>query len=194
MSSTSYLRSFIECRSISGNAVLLCAHPHLASFSCSLLPPSPLAGILSLSLSFAAVADVPQELHRHFMGLRELDEKNLGLEKLVEEDCMQQLREVAERQRESVASPSKRQRVGSAAAAAAAAPQNAQLSQRVEHNLNEIMKLSEEKVRLFALFRFKLFARKKTLTYPCCPLLPCLFAASTGPANLRLHRPTHPQA
>ncbi len=44
------------------------------------------------------MADVPAELQRKFRLMRELDERTHQLEKHVDEDCMQQLRELAENQ------------------------------------------------------------------------------------------------
>lgn len=63
------------------------------------------------------------------------------LEKQVDADCMQQLKEAAERQQDTVVSPSKRQKV-----VAAAAVTQTELAQRIEYNMNEIIKLSEEKM------------------------------------------------
>jgi LPS O-antigen subunit length determinant protein (WzzB/FepE family) len=89
------------------------------------------------------VAELPAELERNFRGLRELDEKAFALEQQVEADCLQQLKAAAERQQETLASPSKRQK----AAAAPVAPADAELAQRIEHNMNELIKLSDEKAR-----------------------------------------------
>lgn len=87
------------------------------------------------------MTDLPLELQRHFQGLRDLDLRVTALQKVVEEDCLTQLKEAAERQQDAVVSPSKRQKVSAAAAAA-----SSDLAQRIEHNMNEIIKLSEEKM------------------------------------------------
>ena len=46
----------------------------------------------------AGVADVPAELQRKFQLMRELDERTHQLEVQVDEDCLQQLKEAAEKQ------------------------------------------------------------------------------------------------
>lgn len=90
----------------------------------------------------ADVSDVPAELRRHFEGLRELDCKVVELQRQVDEDCLAQLTAAAERQAAAAAGPaSKRQRVDPAAEA-----EDAELTRRIEHTMNEIIRLSEEKM------------------------------------------------
>ncbi|GAB4824018.1 hypothetical protein N2152v2_011064 [Parachlorella kessleri] len=98
----------------------------------------------------ASVADVPAELHRKFRLMRELDERTHQLEKQVDEDCLQQLKELAEKQQgDTLQSPNKRQRVSSAGAAATGgSAATGELQDRIERNTNELIKLSEEKVQL----------------------------------------------
>ena len=84
---------------------------------------------------------MPPELQRHFTGLRELDDKAHSLEETIERDCATQLKEAAAA---GLASPSKRAKT---AGGGAAAP-SSELAQRIEHNMNELIKLSEEKVGL----------------------------------------------
>ena len=99
------------------------------------------ACFLTISFPLAGVTDLPSELQRHFHGLRDLDLRVTALQKVVDEDCLTQLKEAAERQQDAVVPPSKRQKVTAAATAA-----SSELSHRIEHNMNEIIKLSEEKM------------------------------------------------
>lgn len=87
------------------------------------------------------MTDLPLELQRHFQGLRDLDLRVTALQKVIDEDCLAQLKNAAERQQEAMVSPSKRQKVAAAGAAA-----STELAQRIEHNMNETIKLSEEKM------------------------------------------------
>jgi Inhibitor of growth proteins N-terminal histone-binding len=80
-------------------------------------------------------------LQRHFQGLRDLDLRVTALQKVIDADCLTQLQEAAERQQETMVSPSKRQKVTAAVAA-----KSTELAQRIEHNMNETIKLSEEKM------------------------------------------------
>lgn len=83
------------------------------------------------------VSDVPKELERHFAGMRELDQLTHVLQQQVDADHLQQLKEMAERQAE-VGPPSKRSKVS-------VAP-NPEVTQRIEGNINEMIRLSEEKL------------------------------------------------
>jgi hypothetical protein len=81
-------------------------------------------------------------LRRHFHGLRDLDLRLTALQKQVDEDCIAHLKEAAQRQADAVVSPSKRQKVSTAAA-----PTNdSELAQRIDLNMVEIIRLSEEKM------------------------------------------------
>lgn len=89
------------------------------------------------------VTDLPAELQRHFQGLRDLDVRVTSLQRLIDEDCANQLKEAAAQQQDGLPSP-KRQRT--AAAATPAPVGDPELAARIESNMNEVIKLSEEKV------------------------------------------------
>lgn len=90
----------------------------------------------------AGVTDLPSELQRHFHGLRDLDLRVTALQKQVDEDCITQLKEAAERQQDSSGgSSAKRQKLSGTVVNA-----SSDLAQRIDHNMNEIIKLSEEKM------------------------------------------------
>lgn len=91
-----------------------------------------------------SVSDVPFELRRQFSMMRELDEKSCRLQQQVDADVLQQLKAAAERQSEPVQSPTKRQRT----ATAAAAERERELAERIEANMNELVKLSDEKLTI----------------------------------------------
>ena len=86
---------------------------------------------------FAGVTDLPTDLQRHFQGLRDLDVRVTKLQQQVDEDCIAQLKEAAENQ---ACPAAKKQKVSGPAML------ESELAQRIEHNMNEIIKLSEEKM------------------------------------------------
>jgi len=90
----------------------------------------------------AGVTDLPAELQRHFLGLRDLDNRVTHLQQQIDADCVLQLKEAAERQGEGISSPTKRQKVAGGSSAV-----DTDLAQRIEQNLNEVVKLSEEKMK-----------------------------------------------
>lgn len=150
---TTYLRDFVQsARLIDLNecppsAVARAEKPPRCALLSLISSPCLSARRVSLSLP-PGVADVPGELRRHFDGIRELDLKVVELQRQVEEDCAAQLAAAAERQVEAaLSSPSKRQRTAAAPAPAAAAQGDVELAERIEHNMNEVIKLSEEKMR-----------------------------------------------
>eukprot|EP00887_Chlorella_sp_A99_P004807 scaffold4.g4807.t1 len=85
-----------------------------------------------------SVADVPQELNRKFAQIRELDERTHLLEKTVDADTIAQLRQASR----EVSSPAKRQRTS------AADELSSEVAERLERNMNELIKLSDEKVNI----------------------------------------------
>lgn len=94
-----------------------------------------------------SVADVPAELQRKFRLLRELDERTHQLEIRLETDCLEQLQEAAGKQQGDSLPPPKRQRLSPNDSSVA--PQTTwKLQEQIEHNTNELLKLSEEKVQL----------------------------------------------
>lgn len=91
-----------------------------------------------------SVSDVPLELRRQFGLMRELDERSALLQQQVDGDVLQQLKAAAERQQEPVQSPTKRNKAAAVTAAAA----EKECAERVEANMNELVKLSDEKLNI----------------------------------------------
>jgi hypothetical protein len=89
------------------------------------------------------VADVPKELERHFKGIRELDQRCNELQQRVDIDCLAELQEAAHRQAEPA---SKRAKTSAAAASTGEGEPTSEISKRVQHNIEEIIRLSEEKL------------------------------------------------
>ena len=85
----------------------------------------------------AGVTDLPAELQRSFQGLRDLDIRVTELQAQVEKDCVAQLNLASEHF-------VKRQRV--AGSAAEVRKLDPELADRIETNMNEIIRLSEEKM------------------------------------------------
>ncbi|EFN57412.1 hypothetical protein CHLNCDRAFT_142851 [Chlorella variabilis] len=86
-----------------------------------------------------SVADVPLELQRQFGLMRELDERSYRLQQQVDTDMLQQLKPLH--------SPTKRQKAAASGAAAAAAAER-ECAERIEGNMNELVKLSDEKLNI----------------------------------------------
>ncbi|PRW59158.1 PHD finger ING1-like [Chlorella sorokiniana] len=77
--------------------------------------------------------------------MRELDERAYRLQQQVDADMLQQLKLAGQQQQQAVSSPTKRQKAVNAAAAAA---KEAELAERLEANMNELVKLSDEKLNI----------------------------------------------
>lgn len=86
------------------------------------------------------MTDLPDELHRHFRGLHELDERVNALQQEVDDGCMAQLRCIAEKQKEQAKGGGKRQKVKEK-------QQDPVLTEKIEEMMNEIIKISEEKMK-----------------------------------------------
>lgn len=127
---TSYLRSFIESKFFYIHWNIDCP---LTDCVVGLL----FFTIFSFFNSFIGVTDLPSELQRAFQGLRDLDVRVTKLQEQVDADCMAQLNLANEQ------SGAKRQRVGTAVDVRKLDPE---LADKIESNMNEIIRLSEEKM------------------------------------------------
>lgn len=109
--------------------------------------------IASLISLCAAVSEVPSELRRHFEGLRELDVKVVELQRRLDDDCVAQLAAAAERPPPPT-SPAKRHKGARGASpdgagpSGAAADPDAARAARIDLNMREVVKLSEEKMAM----------------------------------------------
>lgn len=95
-----------------------------------------------------SVSDVPLELQRQFGLMRELDERAYRLEQQVDTDMLQQLKAAAERQQEPMHSPTKRRQAAAAAGGTAAGAAEQECAERIESSMNELVKLSDEKLNI----------------------------------------------
>lgn len=93
----------------------------------------------------AGVTELPDELKRHFRGLRELDARVNSLQKKLDEDMVLQLKNAAaapvsngkaKRQKSNAQKGVQDQDIG-----------DPDLAQRIQENMNQIMMISEEKVK-----------------------------------------------
>lgn len=83
-------------------------------------------------------------MRRHFCGIRDLDLRVAALQQQLDEDTKDHLKEAAEKYAHASSLPSKRQKV--AMAAMGTEVTESELGQKIERNIIEIVRLSEEKM------------------------------------------------
>lgn len=97
------------------------------------------------------VTELPDEFQRHFRGLRDLENRVNILQKQMDDDMIAQLKYIASHQQNKNSSqpPAKRQRGGEGKKGSASSSEQGdpELSRRIQQNMNEIITISEEKMK-----------------------------------------------
>lgn len=104
----------------------------------------------------SGVTELPDEFQRHFRGLCELDTRVNSVQKQLDDDMIAQLKYIASKQQsgDALQPPNKRQRgldgsskktVGHSSSLAE--PGDPELSKRIQQNMNEVIMISEEKMK-----------------------------------------------